>query len=208
MTGLRQRDFQGDTRSSRPQPGSGEASGALGWEGTTSSGAGDGQGGLADLRDRCLARIIDFGMLFVVSYVAVSLIIVGQFMDADAGLLGIGQDGSYAGVLTPILVAAIYWGYFAVLESQTGWTLGKMLVGIQVRGPAGARPTVRAALTRNAFTALGLLGLIPVVGGVLTGVAFLAGAGAVGVTIARSGTRQGWHDVVAGGTRVVKVRIA
>lgn len=208
MTGLRQGDFRGHTRGSRPQPGCHEADAALGREGTTSGGAGDGLGGPADLRDRCLARVIDFGMLFVVSYVAVSLIIVGRFMDADAGLLGIGQDGSYAGVVTPILVAAIYWGYFAVLESQTGWTLGKMLVGIQVRGPAGARPPVRAALTRNAFTALGLLGLIPMVGGVLTGVAFLAGVAAIAVTIARSGTRQGWHDLVAGGTRVVKVRIA
>jgi uncharacterized RDD family membrane protein YckC len=154
-----------------------------------------------------LARIIDFGIMFVVSYVAVSLIVVGQFMDADAGLLGIGPDGSYAGVVTPILVATIYWGYFAVLESRTGWTVGKMLVGVQVRGPAGARPTVRAALTRNAFTAAGLLGLIPVVGGVLTGVAFLAGVSAIAVTIVRSETRQGWHDVLAGGTRVVKVRI-
>jgi uncharacterized RDD family membrane protein YckC len=147
-------------------------------------------------------------MLFVVSYVIVSLIIVGQFMDAGAGLLGIGQDGSYAGVVTPILVAAIYWGYFAVLESRTGWTLGKMLVGVQVRGPGGARPTVRAALTRNAFTAVGLLGLIPVVGGVLSGMAFLVGVAAIAVTIAGSGTRQGWHDLAAGGTRVVKVRMA
>ena len=111
-------------------------------------------------------------------------------------------------MVTPILVATIYWGYFAVLESQTGWTAGKMLVGVQVRGPAGGRPTVRAALTRNAFTAVGLLGLVPVVGGVLTGVAFLAGVGAIAVTIVRSETRQGWHDVLAGGTSVVKVRIA
>ena len=208
MTGPRQSDFLGATRSSRPQPASGEVGGALGRGRAAGSGADDGLGGPAGLRDRCLARIIDFALLFVVSYVAVSLIIVGQFMDADAGLLGIGQEGSYAGVVTPILVAAIYWGYFAVLESQTGWTVGKMLVGVQVRGPAGARPTVRAALTRNAFTALGLLGLIPVVGGVVTAVAFLAGVGAIAVTIARSETRQGWHDVLAGGTTVVKVRIA
>lgn len=188
MTGLRQRDLKRVTR-------------------TADSGVGDGLGGPAGLRDRCLARAIDFGMLFVVSYVAVTLVVVGQFMDADAGLLGIGQDGSYAAVVTPILVATIYWGYFAVLESQTGWTVGKMLVGVQVRGPAGGRPTVRAALTRNAFTAAGLFGLVPAVGGVLTGVAFLACVGAIAVTIVRSATRQGWHDVVAGGTRVVKVRM-
>lgn len=86
MTGLRQHDLKRVTR-------------------TADSGAGDGLGGPAGLRDRCLARAIDFGMLFVVSYVAVTLVVVGQFMDAEAGLLGIGQDGSYAAVVTPILVA-------------------------------------------------------------------------------------------------------
>jgi hypothetical protein len=206
MTGLRRGDFRVDPRSSRPQPGSGDSGATLGRGRTTRSGSGDAVDGPADLRDRWLARAIDFVLLFVVSYVVDAFIIVGRLMDADAGLWGIGQDGSYAGVVTPILLAAIYWGYFAVLESQTGWTLGKMLVGVQVRGPAGARPTARAALTCNAFTALGLLGLMPVVGDVLTGVTFVAGVGVIAVTISRSGTRQGWHDVVAGGTRVVKVR--
>ncbi|GHH69152.1 RDD family protein [Promicromonospora soli] len=160
----------------------------------------------APLVDRALARAIDFAMLFIVSFVVVSIIVVGDLMQADAGYWGIGQDDPYAGAVTSVLVAAIYWGYFTVLESQTGWTFGKMLLRLEVRGPQGGRPTIQASLKRNAFTALGLLGLIPVVGGLISGVATVLAIVAIAVTIQKdAANRQGWHDRVAGGARVVKV---
>lgn len=95
------------------------------------------------------------------------------------------------------LQAALVFGYFVALDAYYGTTLGKQLLGLKVTGPDGGKPTVAQAAVREAFT---LLGAIPIVGGVLAAIAWIA----IAVTIHGSAFNQGKHDELAGGTRVVR----
>ena len=138
---------------------------------------------------RFLARIID-----------------GVIVSIAAGLLGwifggLG-DGQVAGMNTGIMVTGLFSGlltfaYFVLFESNKGWTPGKRLLGLSVRGPGGAaKPDARQAAVRNLFT---LLQLIPCLGWVLAPIAYIV----IAVTISGSSTNQGKHDEMAGGTQVV-----
>jgi uncharacterized RDD family membrane protein YckC len=83
-------------------------------------------------------------------------------------------------------------------ETTQGWTPGKKILGLSVRGPGGAaKPDVQQSAIRNVWT---LLNIIPSVGGLLTLVAVIV----IAVTINSSPTKQGKHDELAGGTQVVK----
>jgi hypothetical protein len=80
-----------------------------------------------------------------------------------------------------------------------------MLLKLQTRGPDGGNPTFEQALKRNAFTAIGVLGIIPFMG-FLAGLLSLAAVIMIAVTISNNtATRRGWHDDFAGGTQVVKI---
>ena len=75
-------------------------------------------------------------------------------------------------------------------------------------GDAGTRrrpPDNAGAVRRNAFTAIPVLGVIPVLGaysGLLSLIAIIT----IAVTIRRDTTsHRGWHDDFAGGTTVVRV---
>ena len=132
---------------------------------------------------RFLARLID-GVL--VGVVVVPLILLTQNISAAIVWL----PGLFAGLLTFV--------YFVGFEVYKGWTPGKRLLGMHVRGAAGAaKPTVRQSAIRNAFT---LLAVIPLIGQWLALVAGLV----IAVTIYSSTTKQGQHDTFAGGTQVVK----
>lgn len=179
-----------------------------------SYGTGDGPsvtGGVgqpADLMPRFLARLIDFVLLAVVNGVLVSILVVGMVMGSDAGsLTGWGSDpgASFAAnAVSSIVTAAITLGYFAFLESSRGQTLGKMLLRLETRGPAGGRPTMEQAIKRNAFTAIGVLGIIPFLG-IVASVLSLVAVVMIAVTISKDPQNHGWHDDFAGGTTVVKV---
>ncbi|MGN6129538.1 MAG: RDD family protein [Nocardioidaceae bacterium] len=163
-----------------------------------------GVGQPADLLMRFLARLIDYVLLWIVTALVVSVVVVGILMGGPRGFLDTGP--SYlAGVVSAVLTAAIYLGYFTVMEASLGQTVGKMLLKLRTEGPGGARPTLEQALRRNVWVAFGLLGLIPVVGGVIGWLAQLAAMIAIAVTINNSPTRQGWHDHFGGGTRVIRI---
>lgn len=67
-----------------------------------------------------------------------------------------------------------------------------------MRGPDGAStPTLGQSAVRNAFT---LLAVLPYLGPLLAFVAYLV----IAVTISGSATKQGKHDELAGGTRVIR----
>jgi uncharacterized RDD family membrane protein YckC len=88
--------------------------------------------------------------------------------------------------------------YFVAFENTQGWTPGKKLLGLSVRGPGGAaKPTLQQSAIRNLFT---VLAIIPFVGGLLAFIAIIV----IAVTIYGSPTKQGRHDEIAGGTQVVK----
>lgn len=169
--------------------------------------AASGIGQPADLWPRFFARAIDFILLAVVNAFIVGFIIVGAVMGSTATGAGFGVGSNFAAsAVSSILSAAIALGYFSFMESSTGQTLGKMVLKLETRGPDGGHPTLEQALRRNAWTAIGVIGVLPIIGGVLSGILSLVAVITIAVTISNNtATRQGWHDGFAGGTTVVKI---
>jgi uncharacterized RDD family membrane protein YckC len=106
------------------------------------------------------------------------------------------------GRLSDILVTGLFTGllmfvYFVAFETAVGWTPGKKLLGLEVRGPGGApKPNLSQSAIRNSWT---LFPIVPFIGGLLAFIAIVV----IAVTISGSPTKQGKHDELAGGTQVV-----
>jgi len=127
---------------------------------------------------RIVARLIDGIIVNIVAFI-IAFALTSYWV---AGLL--------SGLLTFL--------YFLAFETTQGWTPGKKLLGVSVRGPGGSsKPDVQQSAIRNSWT---LLNIIPFIGGLLTLIAVIV----IAVTIDRSPTKQGKHDELAGGTQVVK----
>jgi uncharacterized RDD family membrane protein YckC len=164
-----------------------------------------GVGQPADLMMRFLARLIDFVLIGIVNAIVTAILVVGILGLNDRGY-GFGTGAGFvAGAIGSVITAVLYLGYFTLLESRNGQTVGKMLLKLQTQGPGGATPTTDEAIRRNFWVALGILGVIPIVGGLIGGLAQLAIMIVIAVTISSSPTKQGWHDKFAGGTKVVKI---
>jgi uncharacterized RDD family membrane protein YckC len=169
-----------------------------------------GPGQPAELAPRFVARLIDFILLGFVEGVLVAFIVVGVLMGQNSGPLtaswGLGNGVTWAAnAVSAVISAAISLAYFTLMEAKVGQTVGKMVMKLQTRGPDGGRPTVEQALKRNAWVAIGVLGAIPVVGG-LSGLLSLAAVITIAVTISQDRARRhGWHDNFAGGTSVYRV---
>jgi uncharacterized RDD family membrane protein YckC len=160
----------------------------------------------ADLMTRFLARLIDYVILAVVGMVVVTVIVVGAIMGDSAGFGGFGATNFAAGAVSSVITAVIYVGYFAFMESSRGQTIGKMAMKLKVLGPDGRNPTMAEAVKRNAWTGLGILGIVPFIGGPIGGLLQLAAVIYIAVTINNNvATRQGWHDEFAGGTKVIRI---
>ena len=130
---------------------------------------------------RFVARIIDGIIVGIVSYALIFL------TDTLSNII---VTGLFTGLLTFV--------YFVGFEVTQGWTPGKKLLGLSVRGPGGApKPSAQQSAIRNSWT---LLPIIPFVGGLLGFIAIIV----IAVTINGSPTKQGKHDELAGGTQVVK----
>ncbi len=110
----------------------------------------------------------------------------------------IGFAGFAFGFVASTLSVAISIGYFALMESYGGRTIGKMLLKLKTVGPDGGNPSIEMAFRRNIWY---LLGILPYIGGM----AEIAAVILVAVTISRSPMNTGWHDNFAPGTRVVPV---
>lgn len=127
------------------------------------------------------ARLIDGLLLGVVA------LLLSFFFDDSSRIL---VTGLFTGLLT--------FTYFVAMEVTQGRTLGKMALGLSVRGPGGApKPDLKQSAIRNAFT---LLPIVPFIGGLLGVIAIVL----IAVTINSSPTKQGKHDELAGGTQVIK----
>ncbi len=163
-----------------------------------------GVGQPANVLPRFFARLIDFIIIGIVSG------IIGSLIGAVTGLgitsygYGVGRSLAAASV-SSLITGVIYLGYFTLMESGTGQTLGKMLLKLQTRGPDGGKPTTEQAFRRNAWTGLSVLGVLPVVGAIIGSILQLIAEIMIGVTISQSPFRQGWHDRFAGGTQVFKI---
>jgi uncharacterized RDD family membrane protein YckC len=132
----------------------------------------------AELAPRLVARGIDVLVLAAV----------------DVGLgrvIGFGFDWLALGTAIVLL-------YFAGLDALFGATLGKAALGLRVVGPDGGPPTFRQSVIRELFT---VLGAIPFVGALLAVGAWIW----ISRSIRANPLRQGKHDRLAGGTRVVRL---
>jgi uncharacterized RDD family membrane protein YckC len=98
-----------------------------------------------------------------------------------------------------IVGAAMTLAYFALCDARLGATLGKFALGLRVVGRDGARPSLKQALIRESFT---VIGAIPFVGPLL----LLAAGIWIAMSIRSNPSRRGKHDLLAGGTRVVRAR--
>lgn len=170
-----------------------------------------GPGQPADLWPRFAARLVDYILLTVVNVLLGGVLVAGMLMNADTagslGSVGVNSGTNWAvNAVTSLISAVIALGYFSLMESKRGQTIGKMLLNLETRGPGGGRPTLEQAVKRNAFTAIGVLGIIPFLG-FIAGLLSLAAVIMIAVTISQNTTtRHGWHDDFAGGTTVVRLR--
>jgi uncharacterized RDD family membrane protein YckC len=159
----------------------------------------------ADFTKRFLARLIDGLVLGVAVYGILAAVLASVLISgpSSAGAFGYGGAYLFSAVLA-LLGTAVQLGYFALFETRGEPTLGKRIMKLNVLGPQGGPLTLEQSVKRNFFYALGLLGLVPILGA-LSGFASLAAVIWVAVTINSSPTGQGGHDKLAGGTRVVSV---
>lgn len=157
----------------------------------------------ADLLMRFLARLIDFVLIGIVS--GLIGLVVGRLLGLSIRSYGMSMSaGLAAGVFSAVITAALYLGYFTVMESRSGQTLGKMLLKLRTVGPDGGIPTTEQALRRNAWTGLSILGIVPIIGPLVGSILQLVAEIMIAVTISQSPVKEGWHDRFAGGTRVVR----
>jgi uncharacterized RDD family membrane protein YckC len=163
----------------------------------------------ADLGVRFVARLIDSVLVGLVTAILGGLVAAGLLLGSHASVLsswGFGAGTSRAAnAVSAVITAVITLGYFTLMESRRGQTLGKMVFKLQTRGPGGGHPTTEQALKRNAFTAIPIIGAVPFLGPVSSLLSLIAVI-TIAVTIHRNtATRQGWHDDLAGGTSVVRI---
>jgi uncharacterized RDD family membrane protein YckC len=163
-----------------------------------------GTGQPAELSVRFLARFIDILVLFFIN-VVLGLILVLSATNAGSRDLAVGSGGDVGlRVGAAIVQGLIFIGYFALMESRNGRTLGKRIMRLRTVSASGGRPTFQEAVRRNIFMAYPMLGVVPNLGFVAD-LAALVAMILAGVTISQSPVREGWHDRFAGGTRVLKV---
>ncbi len=150
-----------------------------------------------------MARLIDFVILFVVNLVILVPIIIGVIGIDATGTLGMG--GSFAaGAVTAVLSTVIYLGYFGFMESSRGQTVGKMLMKLRVQGASGGNPTMEEAIKRNIWLGLPILGVVPIIGGLVASLGQLVAVIMIAVGISNDpARRQPWTDKFAG-TQVIK----
>jgi uncharacterized RDD family membrane protein YckC len=143
--------------------------------------------------------LIDLILVGIVTSVIIFPLVIATMFTGVGSAFNMFGGFSVGRIVFAIITAAITIGYFAIMESNSGQTVGKMLIGLKTVGPDGNKPTMEQALKRNAWLALPI---IPWLGSL----AQLAAAIYIAVTINNSATRTGWHDEFAGGTKVIKTK--
>jgi uncharacterized RDD family membrane protein YckC len=164
----------------------------------------------AELLDRFLARLIDgviLGVVFGILFAILGAILIQEATyDFQTGQFDDGSSVLFYIVLSA-LTSLIYLGYYALLESSRGQTIGKQLVKLKVVGPDGvSNPTMEQAIRRNIWMAFGILGIVPIVGQLIGGLAQIAAI--ILIVVGINGdpiSRQHWFDKFAGGTKVLKI---
>lgn len=158
----------------------------------------------AGLLDRFVARLVDFILVTIVDVIIGSVLIVGALMNSSGGFYNTNASYGVAAV-SAIVSTLITLGYFTFMEASQGKTLGKMLMKLHTEGPNGGLPTYREAFLRNIWAGLGILGIVPIIGSLIGGLAEIVAVIMIAVGINGDPVhRQAFHDKLAGGTRVIK----
>jgi len=151
---------------------------------------------LAGPARRLLAYLIDL-LICYSAFTAVAIVVAITAMGI-AGATGAAQDAFGAGVgALLLLLFAIQWLYFAVLETWRGTTPGKLALGCRVVTTTGRPIGFRAAALRNVLRAADALPLTYTAG-------LLSFAGLASMSATRRFQRLG--DLVAGTMVIVPER--
>jgi uncharacterized RDD family membrane protein YckC len=140
-------------------------------------------------------------LLFVVSLIINSVIVAAIITSGSNGFGMYSSFGAYA-IVTSIISTVINLGYFALMESTQGKTVGKMVMKLHVVGAGGGKPTLEEAVKRNIWLAYPILGIIPFLG-IVGGIAALVAVILIAVQINSDPERKPWTDKFAG-TQVIK----
>jgi uncharacterized RDD family membrane protein YckC len=148
-----------------------------------------------------VARLIDLILVGVTAGIINAIIAVAFGFSGGFG----GFGGSFAfGAVSAVISTVIYLGYFTYMESSQGKTLGKMIMKLRVVGPNGGNPTLETAAKRNIWLGLPILGIVPILGGLVAFVGYVAAVIMCAVGINNDPQRRHWFDHFAGETQVLK----
>lgn len=147
---------------------------------------------------------MDHVLIGIVNAIIVSVVIVGAVLNSDGNYyFGYGES-ILAGIVSAVVGVALSMGYFVYMETRQGRTLGKMVMKLHVEGAAGGKPTVQESVKRNIWMALPLLGIVPLIGGLIGSLAQLVAVIMIAVGISSdTAQRKPWTDKFAG-TQVIK----
>jgi uncharacterized RDD family membrane protein YckC len=163
---------------------------------------------------RLAAWLID-GVLLGLAVLAFFLVLGLALAVTGRPLMSLETEGWPAGAVVYVVTSVVLLGWYGGWQAGVwGGTPGMLLLRPRVLDPSGrGRPSFGAAVIRNSPQVLASFGTIT--GNSYTGYSAIdVGLGmagcvvyvAIGITISRSPTRQGFHDRLAGGTFVVRGR--
>jgi uncharacterized RDD family membrane protein YckC len=135
------------------------------------------------------------------------VVVHGGGLDYADYLLDPAKSGLATALVLYALTSAALIGWFALWQATLGATPGMMILGLRVRGPnMRDAPSLPAAVIRNAVPILSNLNSITPNEDINMGLGLVAIGVylAIGISIAESPTRQGFHDRLAGGTYVLR----
>ena len=159
------------------------------------------------------ALMIDGLLLFAVVFAL--FIGLAAFLALAYPTVILDTDGWPAGAVAYVVTSAALLGWYGGWQAGVGATPGMPALKLRIRDPSGeANPSLGAAVTRNLpqvlvcfsdYSANGYSGNegIDALLSIVTLVVYVA----IGITISRSPTRQGFHDRLAGGTYVVRPNV-
>jgi uncharacterized RDD family membrane protein YckC len=140
-----------------------------------------------------VARVID-GLI-----VGIPAAIIGTILTAAV------DSWIVSGLITGVIYAAAFLGYFGFLESSRGATVGKQVMKLRVVGPGGGNPTMEQAVRRNVYYGATVLYVVPILGAFVAFVIEVVAIILIAVGINGDPRRQHWFDKFAGGTQVEKI---
>jgi len=121
-------------------------------------------------------------------------------------LAAIADSWLLTNLITSVVDAAAFLGYFSYMESERGTTVGKQIMKLRVVGPDGqSNPTMEQAVRRNIWAGLAILQVVPILGAIVSFVLYVVAIVLLVIGINALPDRRTWFDKFAGGSQVLKV---